>query len=254
MLDPILVGIALAALAAMLIAGLVHGMLGVGFPMVATPIIALATDVRTAILLTLIPTLVVNVITVFQGGRWGESVGRFWPTAVLVLIGSALGSQLLVRFDPAPFKLILAGVIFFYLYSRVLRKDAWSWIGRFPVASGIGFGAVGGLVAGTSNVAVPVLIIYFTELNLTTVALVQVLNLCFLAGKVAQIGVYSLSGHLSADVLLASAPLAAVAVGALLVGNRLRRAVARDTYMRWLRRLLLVIGISLTVQTVFWAL
>jgi uncharacterized membrane protein YfcA len=41
--------------ATMIIGGLVHGTLGLGFPLVATPFLSLYFDVRTAILLTLLP-------------------------------------------------------------------------------------------------------------------------------------------------------------------------------------------------------
>ena len=254
LLDLLLQGPFLTGLLAVAVAGLVHGTLGVGFPMVATPIIALTTDVRSAILLTLVPTLTVNVISIVRGGKWGQSVGRFWPVAILILIGSVLGSRLLVVFDPTPFKLILAGVIFLYLVSNAVDRLGWSWIGRHRVAAGLGFGLLGGLVAGTSNVAVPVLIIYFGELQLATLALVQILNLCFLAGKVAQVGVYALSGHLTTAVVLTSVPLALVAAGALLTGNRLRGEWDRETYMRWLRKLLLVIALVLMVQSIAWLL
>ena len=55
----------LAALAlVMVFAGLVHGTLGLGFPVVSTPIIAAMLDVRTAILLTLLPTVAVNVASI----------------------------------------------------------------------------------------------------------------------------------------------------------------------------------------------
>ena len=51
----------LAAGGVMVAAGLVHGTLGMGFPLVATPLLSLMLDVRTAILLTLLPTAAVNV-------------------------------------------------------------------------------------------------------------------------------------------------------------------------------------------------
>jgi len=56
-------------------AGLVHGTLGMGFPVVATPLLSLVVDVRTAILLTLLPTVAVNVGSILRGGAFGESIG-----------------------------------------------------------------------------------------------------------------------------------------------------------------------------------
>lgn len=46
-----------------LMAGTVHGALGLGFPMLATPVLALAYDLKTAVLLTMIPSLVVITLS-----------------------------------------------------------------------------------------------------------------------------------------------------------------------------------------------
>ncbi|MEI6737736.1 MAG: sulfite exporter TauE/SafE family protein, partial [Pseudomonadota bacterium] len=43
-----------------LVAGLAHGVSGFGFPLISTPVVALFTDVRTAVILTLLPNIVVN--------------------------------------------------------------------------------------------------------------------------------------------------------------------------------------------------
>ena len=51
-------------------AAAVHGTIGIGFPMIATPLLALVTDVRTAILLLVLPTVVLNVANILKGGRW----------------------------------------------------------------------------------------------------------------------------------------------------------------------------------------
>jgi len=45
-------------IAVMLFAGQAHGMPGLGLPMMATPILAILFDVRSAIRLTLLPTVV----------------------------------------------------------------------------------------------------------------------------------------------------------------------------------------------------
>ena len=47
--------------AAMLAAGLVQGMFGFGFPIIATPLTVLVTDVKTAIVLNMLPTLTLNL-------------------------------------------------------------------------------------------------------------------------------------------------------------------------------------------------
>jgi len=237
-----------AAVLAVALGGLIHGTLGVGFPLVVTPLIAMVTDVKTAILLTLVPTLTVNVFSILHGGRWRESLGRYWPVALFTLIGSVFGTALLIVSDPTPFKLVLAFVILMYLYTSSLTQLDWSWIQRHSGSTGIGFGMAAGVMAGTVNVAVPVLIIYFTELHLAPLALVQILNLCFLAGKAAQVAAFSVTGHLTTELLWISSGLAVVAGLALAIGIRLRQRVAADTYRGWLRKMLLLMAVVLIVQ------
>jgi hypothetical protein len=54
----------------LLAGGTVHGLLGFGFPLLATPLMAMLVDVRTAMLILLIPTLAINIASIVQGGHW----------------------------------------------------------------------------------------------------------------------------------------------------------------------------------------
>ena len=80
----------LAASAIFLFAGLAHGTLGLGFPMLATPMLAIMIDIRSAILLTLLPTIFVNLISILRGGRWSDSIGRYWPLTVMIPLGTLI--------------------------------------------------------------------------------------------------------------------------------------------------------------------
>lgn len=228
--------------------GLVHGALGLGFPLITTPLIALITDVKTAIILTLVPTLTVNIISIIQGGQWQESLAKYWPIAIYVLVGSIAGTKLLIVSDPRPFKLALAVIILMYLFSGSINRLSWGWIRRRPSLWGVGFGAAAGIMAGTVNVAVPVLIIYFTELRLTPLAMVQSLNLSFLAGKAAQAGTFAVSGYLHPSIWAISMSLALVAAIALWAGIALRQRIDADTYRRWLRNMLFIVAALLVVE------
>ena len=238
----------LLVLAVMLTAGLVHGTLGLGFPLVATPLLALLMDVRSAILITLVPTMAVNVVSIVRGGSWKSSIGVYWPLVLYVPLATLLGTVLLFSTDPAPFRLVLAAIILLYLNQHRVRGSATSWISRRPILATAVFGAAAGFFAGTVNVMVPVLIIYCLEMKMQRTVMVQVLNLCFLTGKVSQAIVLSTMGTFSFATLGASLPLAAAALAALLVGERVRGRVSADTYRRWIRGILLIIALLLIVQ------
>ena len=238
----------LIALTVSLIAGLVHGAFGLGFPMVATPILALLTDVQTAILLTLAPNIAVNLWSLIRGGGWWESVVRYWPVALWMLAGSAVGTLILVALDPNPFRLLLAATVVLYLLSDRLKQVDWSWIRRHPGPSGIGSGFLGGILGGTVNVGGPVLMIYFLELRIAPLVLVQAINLCFLLGKTMQTLTFSVLGVLNAELLWLSLPLGVVALVGLRLGMGVRERVVADTYRGWLRALLWLLCGLLVVQ------
>ena len=78
-----------------LLAAFIHGSIGFGFPMVATPLLALSTDIQTAIVLTLIPTLLVNLISIISEGNILVAARRHFPLALFAMLGSAVGTQIL---------------------------------------------------------------------------------------------------------------------------------------------------------------
>jgi len=230
-------------------ASFVHGLLGIGFPLLSTPLIVLMVDVRTAMLLLLIPTMAINVASMIRGGRWGESIGRYWPLALFVALGSIVGTHLIIVTPQAPYKLLMAVVLLVYL--NVHRMGGrLSWINQWPRASMLAFGLLAGLLAGTVNAAIPALIIYALELQLPANAMVQVFNLCFLAGKLSQAATFGSAGFFTLDVIRATLPLALFALLGLSGGMAIRSRFETRTYRRWLRRALFVIVILLTVQYV----
>lgn len=231
-------------------AGLVHGTLGMGFPVVATPLLSLLVDVRTAILLTLLPTVAVNLGSIVRGGGFGASIGRYWPLSLYALAGSAVGAHALVLFDPAPFKLLLAALVLLYLAASSARSVGMRWVGEHPHLAMAGFGLAAGLAAGTTNVMVPVLIVWALELGLARTAMVQVFNLCFLAGKLAQIAVFTAAGLVTGAVLALTLPLAAVAAAALALGMRVRDRIPADTYRKGMQVLLLTLALLLIGQSI----
>ena len=148
-----------AAAAAILAAGLTQGALGFGFPAISTPILVLLTDVKTAIILNLLPNFVVNVISVVRGGNWSLSLGRYWPVAAWVLVGAYLGAQFLIVAPQEPIRLLLALALFAYLYQGVLARLDWTWLARKPRLSAMVFGLTGGFFSGTVTTSLPPLLI-----------------------------------------------------------------------------------------------
>lgn len=238
----------LVVVAIMLFSGLVHGTLGLGFPMVATPMLAVNFDVRTAILITLLPTVAVNVASIWNSRQSLEGISRFSPLLIFVLFGSIAGTYILASVNPDPFRLALAGLILLYLWSNLSGQARQQWLVTHEMAAMVIFGVLAGLAAGTTNVMVAVLVIFFLSLEIPRARMVGVLNSCFLVGKLSQVAVLSIAGLVGLSLLFETIPLAIAAVLALLFGQRIRAKIAVDHYRNMLHGLLVLLALTLILQ------
>ena len=236
--------------AVMAFAGLVHGAIGLGFPMVATPLIAVFMDVRLAILLTLLPTVTVNVASIWGGSDNWKSLGHFRILFLCVLAGSVVGAWMLAVLDPSPFRLALAALILLYLWVDLSGRLPDGWASRDSVLLMVGFGLVAGLSGGVTNVMVAILIIYLLGMNMGKGEMVPVLNTCFLMGKLSQIAVLSLAGLVTMELLLRTTPLAVASLVALFIGQRIGKLISVDFYRKLLYLLLSALALILIIQFV----
>ncbi len=244
-LDPLI--LVLVALT-LVFSGLIHGALGLGFPMVATPIIAIFLDVRLAILVTLLPTATVNLASLRGRPGYLKVLRRFAPLVFFSLLGALLGARLIAVSDPAPFRLLLAALIIMFLWATYSGRLPREWLLGWPLPSMIGFGFLAGLSGGTTNVMVAVLLIYFLTLEVERATLVPAMNTCFLVGKLSQIVVFWFSGVIGLSLMLQSVPFALLALGSLLIGERMGARVDAQIYRKILHALLVVLAAILIGQ------
>jgi len=230
-----------------LLAAFIHGSIGFGFPMVTTPLLALSTDIQTAILLTLIPTLLVNIISIISEGNILVAVRRHFLLALLAMLGSAVGTQILLTVNSDIFKVLLGVVIIIYLFAEKIKLKL-SWIREHPKFSKFTFGLSAGIIGGLTNVMAPVLIIYSLESKYSKSDTVQASNLCFLLGKIIQIVLFIINGKFSLNEFSTSSAMFIVTSIALYGGIAVRNKIKGKAYQKILRFLLLLLAIILLIQ------
>ncbi len=231
-----------------LVAGLAHGVSGFGFPLISTPVVALFTDVRTAIVMTLLPNIAVNLISLAKGGNWRESMGKYWPVAIYVIVGTLIGTRLILILPPAPLKLLLAAIIVIYLKQNSFTRVDWGAINRNPEFAGLVFGLLGGILSGAVNVALPPLLIYFTTLGLMPIVMTQILNLCFLAGRTTQIVALGGVGQFGAEVFIVAIPATVTAIIGVLVGGYFQSRIPPSFWRVFIRAILWTMALLLLGQ------
>ncbi len=231
------------------IASLVHGSVGFGFPMIATPLIALITDMQTAIIYTLIPTLLVNIISIRSEGNFIQAFKRFYPLAIFAMIGSAIGTQILIYNSSDIFKLLLAFAILFYLSINLIRYE-FTWIYKKQKLSRFIFGLGAGILSGLTNAMAPVLMVYTIESKFTKSEIIQASNICFLFGKVIQIILFSFAAVFTEQEMQHSFMLLIIVSIALYIGIKVKSMINPIFYTKIVKIILFFISILLIAKTI----
>lgn len=235
-------------IAVIALAGLIHGALGLGFPIVATPLIALVADLRTAIILILLPCMAAVLASILKGQGLRAVLAEFWPMPIYMFVGALIGTRMFIAYPEAPFPLLLAILVLFYLNLDRLGKTDWAAIKKHRRLAGAVSGIIAGAFEGSTNAAAPPLIIYFLALGLSPSAMVQALNICFITGKTTQFVTLATVGGVAVTQWLVTLPLAMIAAGTVLAGIRIRGRVDAITYRGWLKKALFVIALLLLAQ------
>jgi uncharacterized membrane protein YfcA len=234
----------------MCFASFVQGSIGFGFPMIATAFLSLFMDIQTAIFFTLIPALFLNVVSITSEGNFFRAVRDFYPFALFSILGSAVGTWVILSLDSQIFKLLLAGIIFFYLFANRLNLH-FKVLQAQPKASLVGFGVVTGLVGGLTNVMAPLFLIYSLEAKLSQSQMIQAGNVSFLSAKIVQIALFSLSGKImNVEFTFSFSILLAVALFFYL-GTKVKRKMNSELYRKAIKVLLFLIASGLIIQ---WAI
>lgn len=211
---------------AVLVSGFVKGTIGIGFPTLATPLLMLVIDVKTAVVLLIVPNIVMDGI---QFARQGVSRATMRRLAVLIAfgaVGTVLGTRLLVDL-PAQIVLLTLGVfLMVFVALNVARLSPripphWEpWVA--PVA-----GFVAGVLGGVTNVPGTPLAVYFYALGMDKHEFIRAVAFTFILYKLVQLGAVAYYGLLTGTLLLVSVGLTVVAVagfaGGLLVQDRLEQ-------------------------------
>ena len=228
---------------------LVHGSIGFGFPMIATPLLAMVTDMKTAILYIAIPTLLINLISIYSEGNFLQAVKKFYPLALIGMIGSAIGTQILIYSSSELFKLLLAFSIFLYLFIQNF-KIKMHWIREKKIISMVVFGLFAGIIGGLTNVMASILIIYSLESKHTKKEVIQSTNLCFLFGKVIQIVLFTLHGSFNQELLTISFSSLVVVAVAMFIGLKVKDKIPQESYKKVVKIVLFLIACVLVFQTI----
>lgn len=229
-----------------LLAAFVHGAFGFGFPLLSTPLLLLGFDLRTAILLTLVPTVSINLVSILSEHHWRAALRDYWPIPAFTIVGSFLGTQVLLNVDPDPFRFLLAVMLIGYLVSDHLhRSEHVIHVPKWGMAL---FGLLLGLLAGVVNIFAPLVVAYALYTRMPVALMVATFNLSFITSKSGQIIGFISQGAFDLSVVKLAVFALPLILGALWLGIRLRKRVDMATYRGMLRGSLWVISVAILLD------
>ena len=235
--------------ASLLLAAFIKGATGLGFPLIATPAIALLLDIRTAVTVLILPNLFMDSAQVIRGGFPYDVLRRFSSLIVPTIIGVFLGTMVLVKTPLWILNFCLGVMVLAFVFSNLLRFHLTISPLSEKIFSPV-FGLISGFLNGMTNAAGPTLAIYLYSLKLEKRAFVKSLATIFVITKLTQLVAISTWNLFNWDTIILSVQVLLFTLAGFYAGMKAQDRVNQVNFNRGLLALLCLIGVLLLLRAV----
>ena len=240
---------ALFSAVAVLVSAIVKGAIGFGFPTLSTPLLALVIDVKVAVAVLILPNIVMDSVQVARRGGVVDTARRLWVVIVFGMIGTVIGTWLLVLM-PARLVTLTLGV--FVVLFVVLNATPFSprvpahWERWLSAPAGL----IAGIVGGVTNVPGTALVVYFYALGMEKHEFVRSIALSFVIYKIVQLATLAWYGIMTWRLVPATLGLTVAALAGFAMGLRIQDRLDQAMFNRAVLVFLAALGIWLTIRAV----
>ena len=242
-------GVLLWCAFALLMAGVVKGMLGIGVPVVSVSLLSLVINVPMAVSLLPVPILLSNLWQSLFSRQGPSTFRRFGHLIVALVIGTVAGARLLAGIEQRTLIGIVGTAVLVFAVSahfpRHLRlgRRAERWLG-------VPIGFLAGVLGGMTTFFGPPLIMFLFALNLDKDEFVGTISTVYLCAAVPLAAALGMFGFMGPREYLWSTVAAAPLFLGVLVGRWLRVRISQPAFRRGLLLMLLVAGVRLIYRAV----
>ena len=231
---------ALAAIfAALAMGGFLKGAIGLGTPVLAIPVMSAIFDVRTAVVLMVLPNLITNILQFWCHHRRILGQGLYLRYAVGAAIGVAVGTVLLVRMSGAALSLAVAAALVAFILLRLTRPD-WQLSHSAADKLAAPMGTLAGLLQGAAGLSAPVMVGYFNAMRLERLVFLPAASAAFLAMGLTQLPMMTAMGLMTPELALVSLFALIPLLALMPVGAWVARRISAQAFDRIL---LIVLGL-----------
>lgn len=229
---------------ALLLGGAVKGVVGVGLPMIAVPLMSFVLPAYVAAALLVLPVFPANIVQARAGGSIWQKIKRFWPLTIGIAAGTFASAPLLIAANPKVLQFIVACLVGLYALQRIRKRDITIKPERERTA-GLLMGLFCGGIGGITMLIGPLVAVYMAALKLERDVFVGSIALIYLVTTLsiglALASVDQLTPNLIAASLLACIP----ATIGVVSGAYCRKFVSQAVFEQLLTVLILAISLSM---------
>ncbi|HEY9921528.1 TPA: sulfite exporter TauE/SafE family protein [Neisseria meningitidis] len=235
-------------------AAILHGITGMGFPMLGTTALAFIMPLSKVVALVALPSLLMSLLVLCSNNKKGfwQEIVYYLKTYKLLAIGSVVGSILgvkLLLILPVSWLLLLMAIITLY-YSVNGMLNVCAKAKNIQVVANnknmVLFGFLAGIIGGSTNAMSPILLIFLLSETENKNRIVKSSNLCYLLAKIVQIYMlrdqYWLLNKSEYGLIFL---LSVLSVIGLYVGIRLRTKISPNFFKMLIFIVLLVLALKI---------
>lgn len=228
-------------------AGMVKGVTGMGLPTVAMGVLGATMSPLTAAAILIIPSFVTNVWQMLAGRDLLRLLRRLWPMMLCIVIGTLMGTRLLVVVDSVwsgrALGLALIAYAAYALFVPTLSVPERLEPRLSPVV-----GMVTGLLTGVTGIFTIPAVPYVQSLGLQKDELVEALGLSFTVSTIALAGGFLAQDAFRLDQLGLSLLAVLPALVGMWLGSIVRQKISPKTFRRCFLLFLVILGLELTLR------
>ena len=205
-------------------------------------------DVKTAVAALVIPNLVMDGLQLRRQGPLGATPRRLAPLLVFTMLGTIVGTKLLVVLSGRTATLILGAFVLGFVALELARFSprvpaGWERLLAPPV--GLAAGVMGGITSAPGTA----LALYFVALGMDKREFVRSIAFTFLVVKAVQLASLGWYGLLGWPLVLGSLGLTAAGLAGFGLGVRVQDRLDQRAFNRGVLVFLATLGVWLVVRT-----
>jgi uncharacterized protein len=245
-LDPFVIAMATIGF---FLGGLLKGVVGMGLPLVAIPIVAIAMPVAKAIPLMLAPGYIMNLIQVRQTWHARTSLLPWWPALIGISLGIVGGVQIATSLPENWVRGVLGTLVVVFVlmgFAKIELPHRFA-TNRFV---GFGMGGVTGLSGGLTGGFGATLAMYLLACRLDKDRFVWIIGVIMFIGVIVLTASLIHAGSFKADQLAGTVAVLIPSWIGLTLGAYVRKKVSQRVFRNTAMSALLIMGISLVISAV----